>query len=182
MFRNLEAPEYPVYSVKGHKEIINTIDGVGGLGIGEGAPEIVTGSRDGKSKYFMYSILIFFKINLYTTVYPLCVEIHSNPYPLNLTVCFFNRQVWLHIPKLFHSWVFWDRGKALNYFSFEQIQLLTTIVSYEPWRISNFFIGFWGSWQYNVGGSFSFFKKAESVLVKIVTLNTEILWSFRWAL
>lgn len=48
LFRNLEAPEVPVYSVKGHKEIINSIDGVGGLGIGEGAPEIVTGSRDGK--------------------------------------------------------------------------------------------------------------------------------------
>ncbi|XP_045436790.1 dynein axonemal assembly factor 10 isoform X1 [Pipistrellus kuhlii] len=47
---NLEAPEYPVYSVKAHKEIINTIDGVGGLGIGEGAPEIVTGSRDGTVK------------------------------------------------------------------------------------------------------------------------------------
>ena len=27
---------------------MNAIDGVGGLGIGEGAPEIVTGSRDGK--------------------------------------------------------------------------------------------------------------------------------------
>lgn len=37
----------PIYSVQGHKEIINTIDGVGGLGIGEGAPEIATGSRDG---------------------------------------------------------------------------------------------------------------------------------------
>ncbi|XP_045405707.1 dynein axonemal assembly factor 10 isoform X2 [Lemur catta] len=47
---NLEAPETPVYSVKGHKEIINTIDGIGGLGIGEGAPEIVTGSRDGTVK------------------------------------------------------------------------------------------------------------------------------------
>ncbi|XP_017510241.2 dynein axonemal assembly factor 10 isoform X2 [Manis javanica] len=47
---NLEAPDIPVYSVKGHKEIINTIDGVGGLGIGEGAPEIVTGSRDGTVK------------------------------------------------------------------------------------------------------------------------------------
>ena len=44
---NLESPELPVYSVKGHKEIINCIDGVGGVGIGEGAPEIVTGSRDG---------------------------------------------------------------------------------------------------------------------------------------
>lgn len=47
---NLESPEIPVYSVKGHKEIINAIDGVGGLGIGEGAPEIVTGSRDGSVK------------------------------------------------------------------------------------------------------------------------------------
>ena len=37
----------PVYSVKAHSEIINCIDGVGGLGIGLGAPEIVTGSRDG---------------------------------------------------------------------------------------------------------------------------------------
>ncbi|XP_069116254.1 dynein axonemal assembly factor 10-like [Argopecten irradians] len=47
---NLEQPELPIYSVKGHKEIINAIDGVGGLGIGEGAPEIVTGSRDGAVK------------------------------------------------------------------------------------------------------------------------------------
>ncbi|XP_069464246.1 dynein axonemal assembly factor 10 isoform X1 [Ambystoma mexicanum] len=47
---NLESAEIPVYSVKGHKEIINCIDGVGGLGIGEGAPEIVTGSRDGTVK------------------------------------------------------------------------------------------------------------------------------------
>ncbi|WAR18493.1 WDR92-like protein, partial [Mya arenaria] len=47
---NLEALEVPVYSVKGHSEIINCIDGVGGLGIGEGAPEIVTGSRDGSVK------------------------------------------------------------------------------------------------------------------------------------
>ncbi|KAJ8308531.1 hypothetical protein KUTeg_013405 [Tegillarca granosa] len=47
---NLESPELPVYSAKGHKEIINAIDGVAGLGIGEGAPEIVTGSRDGAVK------------------------------------------------------------------------------------------------------------------------------------
>ena len=46
-FRNLESAELPIYSVRGHKEIINCIDGVGGAGIGEGAPEIVTGSRDG---------------------------------------------------------------------------------------------------------------------------------------
>lgn len=45
--RDLEIPDRPVYNVKAHKEIVNSIDGVGGLGIGEGAPEIVTGSRDG---------------------------------------------------------------------------------------------------------------------------------------
>ena len=37
-----------MYSVKAHSEIINGIDAVGGLGIGGGAPEIVTGSRDGE--------------------------------------------------------------------------------------------------------------------------------------
>lgn len=46
--RNLENTDRPVYSVKAHSQIVNAIDGVGGLGIGEGAPEIVTGSRDGK--------------------------------------------------------------------------------------------------------------------------------------
>lgn len=46
---NLESMELPVYSVKGHKEIINAIDGVGGL-VGEGAPEIATASRDGAVK------------------------------------------------------------------------------------------------------------------------------------
>ncbi|KAF3841821.1 hypothetical protein F7725_023772 [Dissostichus mawsoni] len=45
--KNLEVSGTPVFSVKAHKEIINSIDGVGGLGIGDGAPEIVTGSRDG---------------------------------------------------------------------------------------------------------------------------------------
>uniref|UniRef100_A0A3P8RCX9 Dynein axonemal assembly factor 10 n=1 Tax=Astatotilapia calliptera TaxID=8154 RepID=A0A3P8RCX9_ASTCA len=47
---NLETPDVPVYAVKAHKEIVNSIDGVGGLGIGDGAPEIVTGSRDGTVK------------------------------------------------------------------------------------------------------------------------------------
>lgn len=50
MIWNLENTERPVYSVKAHSQIINCIDGVGGLGIGEGAPEIVTGSRDGAVK------------------------------------------------------------------------------------------------------------------------------------
>lgn len=55
MKRDLERLEAPIYSVKAHKEIINAIDGVGGLGIGEGAPEIATCSRDGT---FQYLILI----------------------------------------------------------------------------------------------------------------------------
>jgi len=46
--RDLEKLELPVYSVKAHREIINAIDGVGGVGIGEGAPEIVTAGRDGE--------------------------------------------------------------------------------------------------------------------------------------
>lgn len=46
--RDLEKIDTPIYSVKGHQEIINAIDAVGGLGIGEGAPEIATASRDGR--------------------------------------------------------------------------------------------------------------------------------------
>lgn len=46
--RDLESTSLPVYNVKAHKEIINAIDGIGGLGIGGGAPEIVTASRDGR--------------------------------------------------------------------------------------------------------------------------------------
>lgn len=42
--------EFPVFSVHAHSEIINSIDGVGGLNIGAGAPEIVTGSREGVVK------------------------------------------------------------------------------------------------------------------------------------
>ena len=57
--RDLEKLETPVYSVKAHKEIINSIDGVGGLGIGEGAPEIVTASRDGIKMQQKTSIKLF---------------------------------------------------------------------------------------------------------------------------
>jgi hypothetical protein len=46
--RNLEDTVAPIYSASAHKEIINSIDGVGGQSIGCGAPEIVTGSRDGE--------------------------------------------------------------------------------------------------------------------------------------
>ena len=35
------------YSVQAHKGIINAIDGIGGGGFGYGAPEILTGGRDG---------------------------------------------------------------------------------------------------------------------------------------
>jgi len=38
------------YSIKGHKKIVNSLDAIGGLDIGNGAPEIVTGSRDGSVK------------------------------------------------------------------------------------------------------------------------------------
>jgi len=37
----------PIFEVQGHDKIINCIDGCGGLNIGGGAPELVTGSRDG---------------------------------------------------------------------------------------------------------------------------------------
>ncbi|KFM80673.1 WD repeat-containing protein 92, partial [Stegodyphus mimosarum] len=47
---DIDKSEVPVYSVKAHSQIINAIDGVGGLGIGAGAPEIITGSRDGGVK------------------------------------------------------------------------------------------------------------------------------------
>ena len=45
---DLENNFAPVWSVeKAHDQIINCMDGCGGLEIGYGAPELVTGSRDG---------------------------------------------------------------------------------------------------------------------------------------
>jgi hypothetical protein len=41
--RDLDNKE-KTYEVKGHKEIINALDAIGG----NGPPEVVTGSRDGK--------------------------------------------------------------------------------------------------------------------------------------
>lgn len=35
------------YKVKAHEKIVNALDGIGGLNIGNGAPEVVTGGRDG---------------------------------------------------------------------------------------------------------------------------------------
>ena len=48
---DLERLDLPTYTVQGHEQIINCIDGVGGLtGPDSGAPEIATGSRDGHVK------------------------------------------------------------------------------------------------------------------------------------
>lgn len=44
---DLENMQKPIFSVKGHDKIINCMDGCGGLDIGGGAPEIVTGSIKG---------------------------------------------------------------------------------------------------------------------------------------
>eukprot|EP01041_Mallomonas_annulata_P011138 gene11138-23278_t len=44
---DLEKMSTPIYSQQAHASIINTIDGCGGLDVGFGAPEIVTGGRDG---------------------------------------------------------------------------------------------------------------------------------------
>jgi len=49
-----------VYSVKGHSEIINAIDSVGGLGVGEGAPEIATAGRDGTAHCEVQVIMSLF--------------------------------------------------------------------------------------------------------------------------
>ncbi|XP_075159977.1 dynein axonemal assembly factor 10 [Haematobia irritans] len=47
---DLERPDIPVYNVEAHSSIINCIDAIGGKQINCGAPEIVTGSRDGSVK------------------------------------------------------------------------------------------------------------------------------------
>ncbi|XP_066599215.1 dynein axonemal assembly factor 10 [Prorops nasuta] len=47
---DLEDPSLPIYTANAHTEIVNAIDGMGGQTIGCGAPELVTGSRDGSVK------------------------------------------------------------------------------------------------------------------------------------
>lgn len=44
---DLEAIDTPVFSVKAHESIVNCVDGIGGLNVGNGAPELATCSRDG---------------------------------------------------------------------------------------------------------------------------------------
>lgn len=47
---DLEKADNPIYSTKAHSSIINAIDGVGGLNVGEGPAELVTCGRDGVIK------------------------------------------------------------------------------------------------------------------------------------
>lgn len=92
--------------------------------------------------------------------------------PLNLTFYFFDRQVWLHSPQLFQtSGVFQVRGIALNYFSFELVQLLTTIVSSEPWGFKMSLQVFEAADDILWVAAFFFLCKAELVLVKMVILT-----------
>ncbi|GLE02377.1 hypothetical protein PINS_up011215 [Pythium insidiosum] len=44
---DLERPDAAVFEAQAHASIVNAIDGCGGQQIGHGAPEIVTGGRDG---------------------------------------------------------------------------------------------------------------------------------------
>ncbi|XP_055371267.1 dynein axonemal assembly factor 10 [Condylostylus longicornis] len=50
MIIDLERPDLAVYNVEAHKQIINSIDGIGGAQLNCGAPEIVTGGKDGVVK------------------------------------------------------------------------------------------------------------------------------------
>jgi WD40 repeat protein len=47
---DIERPDEPIYEVKAHSEIINSIDAIGGTSNYCGSKEIVTGSRDGSVK------------------------------------------------------------------------------------------------------------------------------------
>ena len=47
---DLEQLGKPVFSVRAHQQMINSVDGVGGTGRQQGAPELVTGGRDGSVK------------------------------------------------------------------------------------------------------------------------------------
>ena len=81
IYRDLERIEAPVYSVKAHEQIVNGIDGIGGLGIGGGAPELVTGSRDGEVVKLAGLQSNFFLLNTsYPSTFP-----SSPPPPLLFT-------------------------------------------------------------------------------------------------
>ena len=47
---DVENMKNPLYSVQAHDDIINVMDGAGGIGVENGQPEIATGSRDGYVK------------------------------------------------------------------------------------------------------------------------------------
>lgn len=48
LFRDVDRLQTPIWSVaKAHSGIINCIDGIGGVGVSAGSPEIATGGNDG---------------------------------------------------------------------------------------------------------------------------------------
>lgn len=47
---DLERLNTPLFSIKAHEELINAIDGAGGMGVDCGPPEIATASKDGSVK------------------------------------------------------------------------------------------------------------------------------------
>lgn len=58
--RDLENNLVPIHSYTKHRDIINDIDGVAGTSIGCGAPELVTGSRDGNLFFFFIAMRLVF--------------------------------------------------------------------------------------------------------------------------
>ena len=57
--RDIENMNKATYSVKAHESIVNCIDGCGGLGVGGGCPELVTGGRDGCVKVNPICVCMF---------------------------------------------------------------------------------------------------------------------------
>ncbi|CAN8008841.1 unnamed protein product [Ixodes pacificus] len=51
---DLEDPAEPVMNVKAHRQIINSIDGIGGSNDSPVTPSLVTGSKDGKEDSFLF--------------------------------------------------------------------------------------------------------------------------------
>ncbi len=45
--RDLDNSAKPLFEAKGHRGIVNAVAGIGGLGVGHGAPELVSGGADG---------------------------------------------------------------------------------------------------------------------------------------
>ena len=105
---DVEVPASPVYCVKAHEQIINAIDGVGGMSSQNGAPEIATASRDGRfvllyfvsfirHSYLLYYLFIYLFIYLLNQYYSeMNISLSSPPFLLcQVTMCFFLQSVCL---------------------------------------------------------------------------------------